>query len=93
MPMSATGGCELRTRIRGLSLAKYRGAPPVPILGQEGPALSVTYGLLRSGGERFAVSYRPTEITSQPSFRTYVGNRRPAQNEGVDALYASRRPN
>jgi hypothetical protein len=35
--VSATGRCELRTRIRALSLAKYRRAPPVPVCAREGP--------------------------------------------------------
>ena len=36
------GGCELRTQNHGQSLAMFRAAPPVPVLGQEGPAISVT---------------------------------------------------
>ena len=36
--LSATGRCELRTRIRGLSLAKYRaGAPPYPFQPRKDP--------------------------------------------------------
>jgi hypothetical protein len=41
-PPSATGSCELRTRNHGLSLAKYRAAPPVSVFAKEGPAISVT---------------------------------------------------
>jgi len=41
-PLSATVGANCEPGITGQSLAMFRAAPPVPVLGQEGHAISVT---------------------------------------------------
>jgi hypothetical protein len=63
--VSATGKCELRTRNRGLSLAKYRRAPPRTLLR---PGRTRVFSVLAEATarwRRFCSSSRPAEATSK----------------------------
>jgi hypothetical protein len=78
--VSATGGCELRTRIRALPLAKDRAAPPRTYLS---PGRTRHFSWLAEAAARwrtFRSSSRPTKIGYQthrkPKIKQPVGQNR-----------------
>jgi hypothetical protein len=80
--VSATGKCELRTRNRALSLAKYRAAPPGT---RSGPRRTRDLShLADAAAERrtFRSPSRPTEISTKTSAQRFPKAKQPAPGTG-----------
>jgi hypothetical protein len=82
--------CELRTRIRALSLAKYRGAPRIRF----GPRRTRDFSALVGSSverRRFRSPSRHPRFTVEPS-RPSRNGRRPSEHHGAGRLAGDEKP-